>query len=305
MKRKDHMDLFGALALITFSLNLSFNQVVVSVTNGGFQPVFQAGIRSAGAVVVLALWMRMRGVGFHVPRAALTGGVLTGIFFALEFLCLFTALDITTVSRASVIFYSMPVWLALIAHFFFPGEGLSGAKITGLVMAMAGVAIALADRSGGAVSWTGDLLALCAALCWAAIVVCVRLTPLGAVPPAQQLMFQVMISAPILLILAPFFGPLLREVAPIHVAGLAFQIVAVASFGFLAWFWLISIYPSSSVASFSFLSPVFSVMFGWLLLSEDVAASVWGALVLVAGGIYLINRRPRSDTATAEPSGHR
>jgi drug/metabolite transporter (DMT)-like permease len=53
------------------------------------------------------------------------------------------------------------------------------------------------------------------------------------------------------------------------------------------------IYPASSVASFSFLSPVFSVILGWLLLSEEVALSVWIALVLVAGGIWLINRRPR------------
>jgi drug/metabolite transporter (DMT)-like permease len=39
---------------------------------------------------------------------------------------------------------------------------------------------------------------------------------------------------------------------------------------------------------------VFSVVLGWLLLSEDVAPSVWAALVLVASGIYLINRKPRS-----------
>ncbi len=293
VERKDHIDLFGAVALIAFALHLAFNQVVVAVTNGGFQPVFQAGLRSAGAIVVLALWMRLRGVSFHVPRRAMLGGVLSGVFFALEFMGLFNALDLTTVSRASVIFYSMPVWLAVIAHFFFPGEGLTRTKSIGLVLAMAGVAIALADRGGGTVSWTGDLLALSSAFCWAAIVVCVRLTPLSEVPPAQQLMFQVMVSAPILLLLSPLFGPFLRDVQPIHVAGLLFQIVAIASLGFLAWFWLISIYPASSVASFSFLSPVFSVLLGWLLLSEDVALSVWGALVLVASGIYLINRKPR------------
>jgi drug/metabolite transporter (DMT)-like permease len=79
----------------------------------------------------------------------------------------------------------------------------------------------------------------------------------------------------------------------IHLAGLGFQIIAVASLGFLAWFWLMSVYPASTVASFSFLSPVFSVILGWLLLSEEVALSVWAALILVALGIYLINRKPR------------
>jgi drug/metabolite transporter (DMT)-like permease len=294
MERKDHMDAFGAAALIAFALHLAFNQVVIKVTAGGFGPVFQAGLRSVGAVLVLYLWMRLRGVSFAVPRNAWVGGIASGLFFALEFMCLFTALDTTTVSRASVIFYSMPVWLTLIAHVLFPGERLTPVKIAGLLLAMSGVAIALADRGGGSVSWAGDLLALTGALCWAGIVVCVRITPLSEVPPAQQLMFQVLVSAPILLLLAPFLGPLLREVAPIHIAGLVFQIVAIASLGFLVWFWLMKIYPASSVASFSFLSPVFSVILGWLLLSEDVAPSVWGALVLVASGIYLINRKPRA-----------
>lgn len=287
------MDAFGAAALIAFALHLAFNQVVIKVTSGGFGPVFQAGVRSAGAVLVLYLWMRMRGVSFSVPRPAWAGGIASGLFFTIEFICLFSALDITTVSRASVIFYSMPVWLSLIAHVFFPGERLTPAKVLGLVLAMSGVAVALADRSGGSVSWTGDVLALVAAFCWAAIVICVRATPLSTVPPAQQLMFQVLVSAPILLVLAPLFGPLLREVAPIHLAGLLFQIIAIASLGFLVWFWLMTIYPASSVASFSFLSPVFSVILGWVLLSEHVAPSVWGALVLVASGIYLINRKPR------------
>lgn len=293
MERKSHIDLFGAVALTLFALNLAFNQVVIKVTAGGFEPVFAAGVRSVGAVLLLLLWMHLRGVSISVPRKAWFGGILSGILFAVEFMCLFTALDITTVSRASVIFYSMPVWMALIAHVVFPGEQLTRIKVAGLVMAMAGVSLALMDRGGGEVSWAGDLLALASAFLWAGIVLCVRLTPLSEVPPAQQLIMQVAISAPLLLLAAPFFGPLIREPEAIHFAGMAFQIVAVASLGFLTWFWLLSIYPAASVASFSFLSPVFAVLLGWLLLSEDVGAPVWGALVLVAGGIFLINRKPK------------
>lgn len=295
MERKSHVDLFGAVALITFALHLSFNQVVIKVTSGGFNPVFAAGLRSAGAVVVLLIWMRLRGVPLKMDRAAWPAALVAGLLFTLEFTCLFVALDLTTVSRSSVIFYSMPVWLALAAHFLLPGEKLTGLRFAGLGLAMAGVALALSDRSSGDASWTGDILALLSAFSWAGIALCVRITPLATVPPALQLISQVAISAPILLLLAPLFGPLLREVEAIHIAGLAFQTIAVASLGFLAWFWLMTIYPASSVASFSFLSPVFSVLLGWLLLSEDVAPSIWGALVLVAAGIYLINRRPRRE----------
>ncbi len=292
MERKDHIDAFGAVSLIGFSAVLGLNQVVVKVVNEGLQPVFNAGLRSVLAVLCLMIWMRARRIPLEFGPGALPFGMLLGAIFAAEFLCLFVALDLTTVARTSVIFYTMPVWLALMAHFLLPGERLTPGRGFGLALAMAGVALALLDRDSGAASRTGDLLSLLAALCWAGIVLCVRLTPLSEVPPAQQLICQVAVSAPILLLIAPPFGPLMREVEPIHIAGLLFQILAVASFGYLIWFWLMTIYPASSVASFSFLSPVFSVLCGWWFLSEEVALSIWAALALVAAGIYLINRKP-------------
>ncbi len=288
------MDMFGAVALTLFALNFAFNQVVIKVTSGGFNPVFAAGLRSLGAVIVLLVWMHVRGISLRIPRKAWLGAILLGLAFTVEFLCLFIALDLTTVSRASVIFYSMPVWLALAAHVLLPGERLTSMRMAGLLLAMGGVAVAMADRSGVQVSWTGDLLSLLAAFCWAAIALLVRVSAVSEVPPAQQLILQIAISAPIFLILSPLFGPLVRDLEAIHLVGMAYQIIAVASFGFLLWFWLMKIYPANSVASFSFLTPVFAVILGWLLLSENVAPSVWGALVLVAAGIYLINRKPRS-----------
>lgn len=294
MERKTHIDAFGAACLTAFALHLAFNQVVIKVTSGGFSPVFAAGLRSAGAVVVLLIWMRLRGISLAIPAAARPWAVVSGLMFTFEFTCLFIALDLTTVSRASVIFYSMPVWLALASVVLLPDERLTWRKGLGLALAMGGVALAMSDRGGGEVSWTGDLLALASAFSWSGIALLVRVTPLADVPPEQQLISQVAVSAPLLLLLAPLFGPLLREVELIHIAGMAFQTIAVASLGFLAWFWLMKQYQANSVASFSFISPVASVIFGWLLLGERVAPAIWAALGMVALGITLINRRPRS-----------
>jgi drug/metabolite transporter (DMT)-like permease len=291
MEEKRAIDAFGASALIAFATLLAFNQVVIKVTAEGISPAFQAGARSAGAIVVLLIWMKWRGIPMEYPRHALKWGVLSGLLFAAEFLMLFSALDLTTVSRASVIFYTMPVWLALSAHILLPGEKLSGARLIGMVLAVGGVILALFDRSNGAASLAGDILALLASFGWAAIALLVRATSLSQMKPVIQLMFQVVVSAPILLIAAPFFGPLIRDIAPIHYAGMAFQIICVASLGFLSWFWLLTIYRASSVASFSFLSPVLAVFFGWALLGEHIGPAVLAALILVAAGIYLINRK--------------
>ncbi|WP_299282011.1 DMT family transporter [uncultured Tateyamaria sp.] len=291
MIRKTHIDIAGAVALTAFALNFGLNQVVVKVSNGGFQPVFMAALRSVGACVVLLIWMRARGISLHLPRASMVGGIVAGVLFAAEFILLFNALDLTTVARSSILFYSMPVWLALAAHVLIPGERLSRTRLIGLGLAMAGVVIAVADRSGGQGHLLGDLLSLLAAMCWAGIALCVRVTPLSEVPAEQQLLWQLVISIPFLLVTSLFFGDLIRDLRPIHIAGLAYQIFAIASFGFLAWFWLMKIYPASGVASFSFLSPVFSVLLGWLLLSEEITLSIWVALALVAVGLVLINRR--------------
>ncbi|MEP3055130.1 DMT family transporter [Ascidiaceihabitans sp.] len=291
MERKAHLDQFGTIALTAFALNLAVNQVVVKITNGGLEPVFAAGLRSVGAVLVLTLWMWWRGVSLRLSMATLWAGVLSGVLFAAEFTALFTAIDLSTVSRVSIIFYSMPVWLALGAHVLLPGEALTGKRALGLLLAMSGVVLAIFERDQVQVSWLGDALALFSAMCWAAIALGVRLTPLAKVPPAQQLYWQLIVSAPILLLLAPLFGPLVRDIAPIHLVGLVYQIIAVASLGFLAWFWLMSVYPANTVASFSFLSPVFAVILGWLVLDEQVGVQIWAALGLVAAGIFLINRR--------------
>ena len=294
MPPKTHIDTFGAVSLVGLALLLAINQVVIKVANDAFQPVFFAGVRSAGAVLCILLWMKWRGVKLTLPRAVVPSALLIGVVFSVEFLMLFTALDLTTVSRASVIFYSMPLWLALSAHFLIPGDRLTPQKTLGLVLAFAGVAWAIFDRGdGGEASLLGDLCALGAAMGWAATALLVKATPLKTVRPEVQLFYQVAISAVVLLAVAPLFGPLIRDPQPMHYLALAFQIVVVVTFGFIFWLWLMSIYPASGVSSFSFLSPVLSVLLGWLLLDEKVGVSVLGALALVAVGIVLINRAPK------------
>ncbi len=290
MPQKDQIDATGALALISMSALFGFNQVVIQLVNAGLQPVFFAGLRSAGAILCLALLFLLRGRALGLRRADLPAGILIGALFAGEFILIFTALDLTTVSRASVLFYTMPLWLAFLAHFLIPGERITRLKAAGQVLAFAGVAIAIFWRtSAGEASLVGDVMALMAAVAWAGIAVVAK-TGLRGVAPDRQLLWQVTVSAPLLFLAAPLFGPLIRDLQPIHLWGLAFQIVVVVTLGFALWFWLLTIYPAASVAAFSSLSPIFGVLFGWWLLEEKVTLAILLALALVTAGLVLINR---------------
>ncbi len=293
--RKDRIDAFGATLLVGFSILIGLNQVLVKIVNSGLAPVFQAGLRSAcaaGPVLLYAILTRKR---LSISDGSLVPGIFCGIFFATEFMLLFQALDYTTVARASVFFYTMPFWVALAAHVLIPGERLTPLRAGGLLLAFTGVAWALLenDRPATEYAFYGDIACLVAAMFWAGIALLASTTKLRKATPVMQLLYQLFVSSIILLPASLLFGDPVRDFTPALAGIFAFQVIAVICVGFLVWFWVLSVYPASDMASFGFLSPLFGVLFGWLILDEPVSPTLVAALVLVSIGIVMINRKPR------------
>jgi drug/metabolite transporter (DMT)-like permease len=286
--RKDRLDAFGGSVLLGVTLLLAFNQIIIKLVNDGLQPVFFAGLRSALAVGFVWAWLAWKGRPPRLNRASLGAGLVIGAVFAAEFL--FLALDLTSVGRTSLIMYSMPVWYALLAHFGL-GERITPMKAAGLALAFSGCALAILSRPGtGEASLLGDLCALGAAWGWALTAFVARRPVMRAEGPEMQLFWMVLVSAPILLLAAPFFGPLVRDLQPLHLVGLLFQASVVVAGGFITWLWLMSVYPSSTVASFSFLTPILALGLGALIFGESITWPILAAALLVAAGIVLINR---------------
>jgi drug/metabolite transporter (DMT)-like permease len=297
VNRKDHIDSLGATSLILFSVLLGLNQALVKLVNVGFSPVFQAGLRSACAfflVLIAAMLLRRK---LSVTDGTLGAGIVAGLLFSFEFYLLFTALEYTTVSRVSMLFYTQPFWVALAAHFLIPGEQLHKSRIIGLLLAVGGVIVLLAKPGDqlGPDAMIGDLMCIAASIAWAGIALMPRLTPLGKCSPEMMLLYQLAISAIILVAIAPFFGDLVRELTPTIVAIFSFQVVVIVAFGFLLWFWALSVYPASDVTSFGLLAPAFGVFFGWLIFSEEITLVFMIALALISSGIVLINKKPTAE----------
>ncbi len=298
MERKPSIDSFGAIVLVLFSALLGLNQVLVKLVNAGMNPVFQAGLRSACAfvpVLIFALLMRRR---LSVTDGSLWPGIAAGILFALEFTMVFIGLDYTSVARASVLFYTMPVWVAVGAHFLIPGEVLTKLRMLGLGLACVGVVVALlvnADPVSNK-ALTGDLLCLTASVLWAVIALLARTTGLSKSSPEMQLLYQLAVSAPLLIFGALWIGETWREPTALIYGIFSFQVLVVVSIGFLSWFWVLSVYPAADMAVYSFLAPVFGVVFGYVILGESIGWNVLAALVLVSIGIALVNARSNSQS---------
>jgi drug/metabolite transporter (DMT)-like permease len=187
----------------------------------------------------------------------------------------------------------MPFWVALAAHFLIPGERITRIRFLGLVLAGAGVVLALWNKNtaAGPLALRGDIMSLLAATGWAAIAIIARTTKFSTIKPGLQLLYQLVVSAILLLPFAHLIGHGFNDPTTTHWAIFIVQTLIVVCVGFLTWFWVLSIYPASDMASFSFLAPLFGVLFGWLILGEEVTSTIVVALVLVGIGIVLVNRR--------------
>lgn len=298
--RKPRIDATGAFLLVICSGLMGLNQVLIKTVNGGLQPVFQAGLRSVCAFILVLVFACLMKKKLSITDGSFWPGVLAGLFFSGEFLLLFLALDYTTVSRASIFFYTMPFWVAIGGHFLIPAERLTLIQSAGLVLAFSGVIVALVvnpDKSSS-VFLTGDLMCILASILWAAIVLLTRATSFSRSSPEMQLLYQLAVSAVVLLPVSLLFGELVRDFTLTIGLLFAFQVIAIACFGFLTWFWLLSVYPASNMASFSFLSPVLGVFFGWMILDEYINIFVVAALILVSSGVYLVNVKNISSRGT-------
>jgi drug/metabolite transporter (DMT)-like permease len=255
----------------------------------------QGGLRCAIALILLVGWARLRGIPLFERDNSLRPGLLAGALFAAEFLFIFAGLNYTGASRMVVFVYLTPCLTALGLHAFVPSERLEAGKWAGIALAFAGIAVAFwdgfaSDRS----SLLGDAFGVIAAALWAATTVVIRTTKLSVVSPAKTLLYQIGTCALTLPVVSLLLGePGVVELTLLVWGSLLYQGVVVTFASYLAWFWLLTRYMATRLSVFTFLTPLFGVIAGVLVLHEPVRPAFAGAVVLVGAGIYLVNRPGR------------
>jgi drug/metabolite transporter (DMT)-like permease len=290
---RTRLDAAAILLMVVLCACWGFNQVAIKLGNAGISPLLQAGLRSLGSVLLLWAWSARRGVALFRRDGSFGLGLVIGLLFAGEFVFLYGGLVFTSASRAVLFLYTSPFVVALGAHAFVPGERLRPLQGLGLAAAFLGTALAFGDalRFPTYRELLGDSMAFVAALLWGATTVLIKASRLARLAPEKTLFYQLGVSALALPALSWALGE--RGVVaptPLVLAMLLYQIAVVAFTSYLAWFWLVSRYPAGRLSSFSFLTPLFGLVAGGLVLGEPITPALVAALILVGFGIYLVNR---------------
>jgi drug/metabolite transporter (DMT)-like permease len=291
---KTSIDGFATAMMLLLTFSWGLNQVAIKLANAGYSPLFAMFLRSVIGGLLVWGWAHYRRIELFRPDGTLWGGILVGLLFAGEFILLYVGLDYTTAARSILLLNAMPFWVLLGSHFL--GEKIVMRKAIGLALAFGGVILVFSDRlsTAGQDTLLGDIMCFVAGILWAGTVLAVKGTKLSSASPEKTLLYQLLVSAIVLLPCLPFLGELLRDVDVLSTVALTYQTIFVVAFTYVLWFWLMQRYPASGLASFAFLTPVFGVFMSWLVLNEPWSINIFGALALIALGLLVVNRPARA-----------
>lgn len=288
------VDALALQLMVLLCVIWGLQQVGIKLAAADMAPLVQIGLRSGIAAVLVALFMLWRRQPFAWGDGTLRAGLLVGVLFALEFFFVAEGLRHTSAAHMVVLLYTAPIFAALGLHLRLPSERLRPLQWLGILLAFAGILVAFAGGLFGqrvsAQMLLGDLFGLLAGLSWGALTVTVRSTRLSEAPAAKTLLFQLLCACALLLPVAWLAGQTAEVRFTALVWGnLLFQGVVVAFASYLVWFWLLRRYLASRLGVFSFMTPLFGVLFGVLLLGERVDAYFIGGGLLVLLGISLVS----------------
>jgi drug/metabolite transporter (DMT)-like permease len=283
----------GAVALmLMLCLSWGFNQIAVKLALSDIPPMLQAMIRSMGALPVLMLIARFRGVKLFERDGTLGAGLFAGVLFGVEFVLIYRGLLLTSASRAVVFLYTAPFFVAL-GSYRFLGERLRASQWGGLGLSFAGVALAIGvpQANVDADVLLGDLMIVGGGALWAATTLIAKGTALRNAAPEKALGYQVALSVPILGLAAWISGETITRVpGPLAMSLMAYQAVWVVGLTFLLWFALVQTYSASKLSAFTFITPLFGVVASYFIMHDTLTLAFGAAALLVIAGLYLVNK---------------
>ena len=287
------LDAVAAAIVVVLCLSWGFNQVAAKLAIHDIPPMIQAAIRSLGAALIVAAWCRLRGVPMWSRDGTLTAGLITGVMFSVEFILIYRGLLFTTASRAVLFIYTAPFFVVLGARWFLPADRFHWSQWTGLALSFAGITLAfgLPTPAADPRQMLGDFMMLGGAIAWAATTLLIKASSLNRISAEKVMLYQLVVSGPVLALAALVFGEHMTAMpSALALGALAYQTVWVVSVTFVVWFALVMRYSANRLSAFTFLTPLFGVAAGHLVLGEPLTPAFAAAVVLVAGGLVLVNR---------------
>jgi len=284
------LDLLAIVATIILCLSWGLNQVAVKLALPDVPPAIQLTIRAVGATLMLAIWMYVRGIKFDFRDGTLKPGILIGLLFTAEYILIYQGLLYTSASRSVVYLYTAPIFVVIASRWFIPGERFTTLQWIGIALSFIGIIVAFGEASPFAKpeQALGNAMMVLAAIGAAGTTLVAKASSLCRAPPEKTLFYQIGLSVPVSAICIFLLGEKMTDVpSGLSIASLIFQTAWVAFITFLIWCALVQRYSANRLAALTFLTPLFGVAAGYLVLDEPLTARFLTAVAMVTVGTLL------------------
>ncbi|MBP5629138.1 MAG: DMT family transporter [Bacteroidaceae bacterium] len=216
---------------------------------------------------------------------------------SLYFLSENTALNYTTTTNTSLIVCLCPLFAALLISLFYRSQRLRPMQVVGSFIAAAGVVVVVLNGHFVLhLSPLGDSLALIACLCWAfySLLMISANQRYDVMFITRKVFFYGIVSIIPYFIFNPEMPSLATLCRPAVLANLIFLGAVASLLCFLAWNWVMKRLGAITVTNYVYLNPVVTIIFAWMLLSEQITIFFLLGTVLILLGMYLSagTRRP-------------
>ena len=287
------LDALAITLTVALCLTWGFNQVAIKLAIHDIPPLIQSALRSAVAAVCVATYARLRHIPLVRRDGTLLAGTAAGVLFALEFVLIYRGLLWTTATRAVLFIYTAPFFVVLGSRWLIPGDHFHLSQWAGMLLSFAGIVIAfgLPTPATDPHQMLGDVMMVGAAAAWAATTLVIKASALNRVSAEKTMLYQLVVSAPLLALGAVVFGEHIGKLpSAVAIGALVYQAIWVVSVTYVVWFALIVRYSASRLSAFTFLTPLFGVAAGHLVLNEPLTPPFAIAVAFVALGLALVNR---------------
>ena len=203
-------------------------------------------------------------------------------------------MNYTTTTNTSLIVCLCPLFAALLISLFYKTERLQRIQIVGTLMAALGVVVVVLNGHFVLhLSPLGDTLAFGACLCWAVY----SLMMVSANKRYDTLFITRKVFFYGLVSMLPYFliwhngFPMDIILRPAVMWNLLFLGCVASMLCYLAWNWVMKKLGAMVATNYVYLNPVFTVIFAWIILHENITIYFLIGTALILSGMYLADKR--------------
>ncbi len=267
------MAVFGTIGIFVHYINMPSGLIA-----------FVRGALGALFLIITAFASKKKMSGSAIRKNLLIL-VISGAFIGINWILLFESYRYTTVAAATLCYYFAPIFVILASPFVLR-ERLDGKKICCVIAAIIGMVFVSGVITGGFGGITGILLAVGAALFYAAVIILNKKA--RDISPTDMTAIQLATAAAVVLpysLICENIGSV--SFTPVPVILLAVVGIVHTGIAYVMYFGSVNKLSSGTIAVFSYIDPILSVILSAIILKEEMTVYTVIGAALILGATFV------------------